>query len=256
MRADAASPGDWRDAAAYAPLLDADRSLFAWEWLRRDPSYRAAAHRALSQRPGGGCLPRPQQFGLVAFEPAQRAVPLARPLWRIDAHPYVLRAETATARREGDRLDLARLTPFATVVRSRSGEHLLLSDGLRVARVDGPAGAFTSRPTGLRYILDGLASAEPPLLTLRRFLALCRTGGFARSLHQREARARRWILMLRASDALAAGADQRSIAQELISASVTAPGWRSREPSIRSQAQRLVRAARQMERGGYRRLLR
>jgi hypothetical protein len=27
---------DWRDAAAYAPLLEADRSLFAWEWLRRD----------------------------------------------------------------------------------------------------------------------------------------------------------------------------------------------------------------------------
>ena len=38
---------DWRDAAAYEPLLEADRSLIAWEWLRRDRGYReAAAHLA------------------------------------------------------------------------------------------------------------------------------------------------------------------------------------------------------------------
>jgi hypothetical protein len=132
---------------------------------------------------------------------------------------------------------------------------LLLSDGFRAIRLDGPAATFTGGPDALRYMLDGLASAEAPLLTLRRFLALCRTGRFARSLHQQETRARRWVEILRTSDALASGADQRVIALELLSSSVAEPGWRSRESSVRSRAQRLVRAARQMAEGHYRLLL-
>ena len=62
--------------------------------------------------------------------------------------------------------------------------------------------------------------------------------------------------MLRASDALAAGATQREIAATLLSRSAAEPLWRSRESSIRSQAQRLVRAARNMGAGGYRCFLR
>jgi hypothetical protein len=256
MRTETASGRHWRDRAAYAPLLKADRSLFAWEWLRRDPLYRAAAHRARSAAPSSsGSGPRPGQFGLVAFEPPDLAVPDARPLWRLDVHPYVLRAEPIGARHCADMFDLAPLRGFARIHVDVEGEHLLLSDGLRAVRLDGPAAAFTGGRAALRYALEGLASAEPPLLALRRFLALCRTGGFARSLHRREAKARRWIEILRASDALASGADQRAIAQELLSSSVAEPGWRNRESSVRSRAQRLVRAARQMADGGYRRLL-
>jgi hypothetical protein len=36
------SRAEWHDAAAYAPLLEADHSLFAWEWLRRDPAWHSA----------------------------------------------------------------------------------------------------------------------------------------------------------------------------------------------------------------------
>ena len=32
---------DWRDAGAYAPVLDGGRPALAWELLRRDPAYRA-----------------------------------------------------------------------------------------------------------------------------------------------------------------------------------------------------------------------
>jgi hypothetical protein len=62
-------------------------------------------------------------------------------------------------------------------------------------------------------------------------------------------------MMIRAADALAAGAGQREIAEVLLSRSVGEPRWRGREPSIRSQAQRLVRSARLMAAGGYRSLL-
>jgi hypothetical protein len=63
------------------------------------------------------------------------------------------------------------------------------------------------------------------------------------------------VLMLRTWDALTAGADQREIAGELLSRTAVAPRWRSREPSVRSQAQRLVRLARLFSAGGYRVLL-
>jgi hypothetical protein len=62
--------------------------------------------------------------------------------------------------------------------------------------------------------------------------------------------------MLRAHDALVAGATQRDIAHVLFSRSAAEPRWRSRESSVRAQAQRLVRSARQLSRGAYRLLLR
>jgi hypothetical protein len=134
-------------------------------------------------------------------------------------------------------------------------EHLLLSDGIRTLRLDGQPGTSADGPVCLRYMLQGVARAERPLLTLRRLLALCRGGSFPRSLWRREPRARRWILMLRAWDTLTAGADQREIAQELLSPTAGVPRWRSRESSVRSQAQRLVRSARGFAAGGYRALL-
>jgi hypothetical protein len=241
---------DWTDAAAYAALLEADRSLFAWEWLRRDPLYRARSRRA-SAEPDGDAA----DFGLVTFEPAELRVPLARPLWRADACPYVVGVARARAGMPGDAFDVDRMGSIARLVSDGAGEHLLLCDGLRTIRLDAPSGVFTSGTGSLRYRLVGLQSAERPLLTVRRFLALCRRGTFSRSLHPPEVRARRWMLMLRAFDALAAGAGHREIAERLLSPAAAGPRWREREPSLRSRAQRLIRSARRFARGGYRSLL-
>jgi hypothetical protein len=240
----------------YAPLLDADRTLFAWEWLRRDPDYQAAASMALdSPSCAAADPPGPAAFGLVAFERPDLQVPLARPVWRSDADPSVLRASPEAAGSDEDCFDLKRVEGIARLLAENGAEQLLLSNGLQVIRLDGPPGTFTSGPVCLRYSLRGFASAELPLLSLRRLLALSRTGRFARSLHRREPRARRWILALRAWDALASGAGQRDIAKQLLGRSVAAPGWRAHDPSIRSQAQRLVRSARSMAAGRYRALL-
>lgn len=253
MQAESASGPDWRDAAAYAPLLDADRSLFAWEWLRRNPRYRDAAFKTLATASRDVRLGA-ADFGLVAFECPNRSVPNARPMWSAHVHPYVLAAEAGGRARPTDLFDPDRMAALRVVAGGL--EHLLLSDGLRMIRLDAPSGTFASGPVSLRYRLEGIAAAERPLLALRRFLAICRRGQFSRSLHRRELSARRWILMLRANDALTAGADQREIAQELLSRTATEPGWRSREPSVRSQAQRLVRSARALSGGEYRALLR
>jgi len=250
VQRDGASGTDWRDAASYAALSEADRSLFAWEWLRRSPRYAAAA-RGMD----GGGADAAAKFGLVRFEAPQLAVPHARPLWSAQVHPHVLRVERGPAGRPEDSFDLADFGAIATLFAGGGAEHLLLSDGLRTVRLDGAPGTFSHGPVCLAYRLHGAGAAERPLLTLRRFLSLCRSGRFSSSLHPREARARRWILVLRAADALAAGAGQREIASELLSRTAGEPQWRSREPSVRSQAQRLVASARSFARGGYRSLL-
>lgn len=250
---------DWREAAAYAPLLDADRSIFAWEWLRRHPGYRDAAAR-LGARTDGRAFERcgskaAEAWGLHAFEAPDRPAPLARPVWTAAVHPFVLPAGVEGSGAEEDMLDLERLGERAVRVNgSRSSEHLLVSDGLHTIRVD-VAGAFNKRAR-LRYRIGGIVSAERPLLTLRRLVAFAREGRFSRTLHPREAKASRWILLLRAFDALAAGADQRKIAEALLSAEAGEERWRSRAPSLRSRAQRLVRGARRMAAGGYWELLR
>jgi hypothetical protein len=243
---------DWRNAAAYAPLLDADRSVFAWEWLRRDPLYRKAAEGSAWRK----WSPEAEKWGLVAFEAPDLFAPAARPVWSAAAHPGVLSVLARGRAADGDSFELERVAALSTIIAvSGRSEHLLISDGRRAVRLDVLAGSVNEGPAELRYLLSGLAAAEKPLLTLRRFLALARTGRFARSLHPREPRARRWVLMLRTWDAVRTGADQRQIAAELLSRTAAEPRWRSLAPSLRLQAQRLVHAARRMAAGAWRELL-
>ncbi len=248
---------DWRDAAAYQSLFEADRSLIAWEWLRRDPLYRVAAiEEGRTNRAVRTFAVRAEEFGLVAFEPPDLAVPMARPLWDSSVHPFVLVAARGVRGSDADMFNLENFKHLARLLVLGSSEHLLFCDGSRTVRLDGPAGTFSRGPAKLVYSIHGVRSADASIVALRRFLALARTTSFARSLHHREARARRWVLMLRAADALAANANQREIAQVLFSRSAGQCQWRSRDPSLRSQAQRLVRAARRFAAGEYRILLR
>jgi hypothetical protein len=245
---------NWRDPQAYACLLDADRSLFAWEWLRRDPAYRAAARSARkSGCPAGKQAAEP--FGLVRFEDADASVPRARPLWRSEINPQVLVADFGGNCRAEDVLELDRFRHLAHLVSEKDMDHLLLTDGLRAIRLDAPLGAFESKEMPLRFHVGGVHLSEFSVLALRRLLALARCGRFARTLHRPEPRAPRWILQLRAHDALAAGADLRQVAEELLGRSTADTRWRTRDPSLRSQAQRMVRSARALANGGFRQLL-
>lgn len=257
MRSEDRQAADWRAAAAYAPLLAADRSILAWEWLRRDPGYFEAAARALGQGSGAPLDSRCDagKWGLHAFEPADLAAPAARPVWRSGVHPYVLEADALPTGDARNLFELARLAGISTIVGDGRQEHLLFSDGLRAIRIDLLSGSVRRGPVRLQYRIAGLAGAERPLLTLRRLLALWRTGRFSAQLHPVEARAARFVLMLRAHDALAAGATQREIAAELLSAEAGEPRWRVRAPTVRSRVQRLVRNARAMAAGGYLALL-
>jgi hypothetical protein len=235
----AIAPGDcdWRVARDYAWLIDAGRPVFAWEWLRRSLAYRSAWAR------GGDA----GDFGPVRLEDPALCGLQARPVWSRSAMPSVLRC--AVVPMGDDVFDLRRMADLATVVVGQGdvAEHLLLSDGLRVLRLDLVAGSFGAGPMGLRWTLDGVAALAPVLLALRQFVAVSKGGRFSVALHPREARAGRWILMLRVADALASGASQREIAGELFGEGVAGARWRVAAPSWRLRVQRLVAAARRCQ---------
>jgi hypothetical protein len=184
------------------------------------------------------------------------AAPFARPVWRREVHPRILAVVAECPALPADMFDLCRLRDLSTLVRDAEGrEHLLLSDGIRSIQLDVLEGTLACGAVQLHYQLRGVASLEGPLLSLRRLLALLRTGRFSRELHPPAKRAARLLLFLRAHDAIASGAGHRQIAAEFFSKAANEPRWRSRAPSVRSQVQRLVRGACMMADGGYRSLL-
>ncbi|KRA84098.1 DNA -binding domain-containing protein [Altererythrobacter sp. Root672] len=263
MRPGPPFPPDWRDPAGYAALLGAGADSFAWEWLRRDLAYRDAARAAGRPAPrgesGDGLRviagdPEAARWGLHAFENPDLPASAARPIWRSEVFPRTL---VVTAWKQGaaeDRFDIRRFATLAVLVRSEGGEHLLLGDGRTSLRLDIAAGSLLEGPVRLAYELGGLAGIEGPLATLSGLVRLCRSGRLGQPAVR--SRNRRRVLLLRAFDALEAGARQREIAQVLLSAEAARARWRTEVPSLRLQSQRLVGGARAMARGGYLSLLR
>jgi hypothetical protein len=250
---------DWRDAAAYAPLLKVERAGFAWEWLRRNAEYRTAANEAIAARLAP--WPRLEEnratlWGLHAFADPHLDAPAARPVWRAELHDLVLSADGEPCASGADAFVLEPLVDKATVIEGAGVQHLLLSNGCRSIRMDVIGVDLLSGPVRLHYRLSGMETVDGPLLALRRLLALVRGADFSRALHPAEVRAARLVSMLRAHDAVQAAASQREIAAVLLSAEAGEERWRVRAPSLRSQAQRLVRGAASMARDqGYLALL-
>jgi hypothetical protein len=242
------SPGpeipDWRNAEAYRGLSGIDPQLLAWEWLRRDPEYCLAA---LGNDASAG------EWGLQAFENPAHSVALARPVWSAQA-TFVLEARALPSKPDDDSFDLARFEALATLLGSPAGEHLLLFDGRRSLRLDIVEGTLMNGPVRLHYRLWGLRSTRRAMAAIQALASLARTGRLGKERGKRVVRPRD-LMLLRAFDALRAGASQRDLAGQLLGSGCLGPGWRIERASLRSQAQRLARDARRMANGGFRGLL-
>ena len=142
MRSNRGQTPDWRDAEAYAPLLEVGRPGFAWEWLRRNDAYReAAAHAFQAKASGSAGLTAAadegaDRWGLHAFEAPERDAIAARPVWRRESLSHVLEADAVDEGRDEDRFEIGRLRQFATLIKDGAAEHLLLSDGCHMLRID------------------------------------------------------------------------------------------------------------------------
>ncbi|MCC2977136.1 DUF2285 domain-containing protein [Sphingomonas sp. PL-96] len=185
--------------------------------------------------------------------------PEARILWHADLDPGALpvRVEPLPAANP-DAIDLDRLAPWLTVVAgAECQEHAVLTNGWQRIRIDVESGSLMAGgPVLLRYQLQGVATAEPRLLPLRRLMALCRSGRFASTLFPHDPRTGRWVECLRVADARAGGASYRDIALALFGDARVASEWHAGGRSLHSRVRRLAKAAGDLAAGGYRNLLR
>ena len=214
--------------------------------MRRRPTACGACERRRTPCDGGSTFPeRPDRSALDA-----------RIVWHADLDPFVLavRAEPL-AEPDSYAFALSRLAGLATLVIGPEGEHLALSDGLRRIRLDIVEGSLADAgPVRLHFLVAGVAGVEAQLITIQRLLALGRQGGLVAKLFPVEAGWRRRIEALRVADARAAGASYRDIAAVLYGERVVRSSGAS--DYLVSRVRRRVAEAADMQRGGWRDLLR
>ena len=234
---------DWRRGEAYEYLTAVERTMFAWEWLRRTTSYQRGWLRSRS----AGALEQAylaRRFHLVELVDPELGADSARPIWRGDWDPHVVLAR-ASAEDAGldDLLDIRRVCGMVAIgIDDEDVEHWRIGSAAASVRLDVRDGTLLGGPTLLHYDLAGLARLSPKLIGLH-FLARLNSLPEGTPRSPRASRAVRWIAELRVADALSAGATQQEIARALFGA-VVPRDWRAESDSYRYRVQRLVRAAR------------
>ncbi len=233
------TPGRARDRGTTA-CTAAD---YAWEFLRRNPDYRAEfADRARHRHDDGlGVDPR---WGLrFAADPMSKA-PEADVFWRPDVAPGIVLPLEADAR-AGAR-PWRPLQTIGDERRAEDGWHLRLRNGLQLLLRGG------ARPDGPLVVV--LAFDRDFGLRLRAAQSLNRTVGPPKT-RLTPARRRRLDQALRALDGAMEKDSYRQIARSLFGDAVV-----EREPwktaSVRDATIRLVRTGKGLMRGGYLQLLR
>ena len=234
---------DWTKEGHYLPLLEADTTAFAWEWLRRSSAYRVAFDAATSGRPA----PPPRHYGLERYEDPDLSVPNARPIWSTHVSLDVISARVSDPfAPRMERVDLRLLSSLVSVTIAEDEiEQLLLSDGHHFIRIDVIVGTLIGCPASLTYFLHGLSGLTGPIRALERLAALVSTGSFPKLPERSPERRHRWINELRVADALADGQDQQAIARHLFGDLIARERWRSDSASYRRRVQRLVTKARE-----------
>jgi hypothetical protein len=235
---------NWHSSESYAALHVADRTAFAWEWLRRSPAYRLAWRQSRSG--AGEQSPCSRDFGLERFENPDLATPYARPLWSASVDPMVITASVVDPLAAvADRIDLRLLSRLVSLaIDDEQVEHLLLSDGKQSLRIDIVEGTLIGCPSSLRYALEGIARLRGPLTALDRLMSVVESREFGHYTPQTGGRHARWILELQVADALAAGATHQEIARALFTNAVADRKWRTSSASYRQRVHRLVTRAR------------
>lgn len=255
-------PRGWPGEATYRYLDNAAPAEIAWEWLRRDPDYRALAphfddlqHGDLRIAHAASAAVRARLGCLNTPSPGKRW-PESPVLWSSSIDPTVLTVMAVPADAADDRaFDLRHWRTMATLVASPSGEHLLLWDARSSVRLDVISGSLSDGPVMLFHQLSRIEQLEPKLAALRRFHHLCRTGQFPAVTGSPTQQSRRQILALRTHDAIARGASIRDIGIMLHGDERVGAEWPGSGDALKSQARRLIALAREMAGGGYRRLL-
>ncbi len=257
-----ARANEWHPSAAYLYALTLDGPALAWEYLRRNPHYRAVYDRyARGSDDEAGHAAR---WGLRLLEDPARDARQAQPAWQPD--PDILPQLHPDAAAAPDMPD----APVFALWRM-PGRKQLAHDGQRLLltayRPESTLRAALSPALehGMAYAYGLAAGARlrerwrAATATMERFddyyggdAALPDAHAHAHGRPDRIALLH--MRSLQTLDGLAVGATQREIAQALFGAAVVAERWHDLG-ELRAQVRRLARRGRALMDGGYRRLL-
>lgn len=256
-----ARANDWHPAAAYLYALTLDGPALAWEYLRRNPRYRAVydLHARGSRDETGHAAP----WGLRLLEDPARDARQAQSAWLPDPdglpqlHPDGAAASDAPVfgvwrmpgrkqlAHDGHRLLLTAYRPEGTL---RAALSPALEHGMPYAHGLAAGARLGERwraATATMERLDGYYGRDA-----------ARPGIHAQAhSHQRPDRiALMHMRSLQTLDGMAVGATHREIAQALFGAAAVAERWHDLG-ELRAQVRRLARRGQALVDGGYRRLL-
>jgi len=280
MRAPDHDNAPWQATAAYLYLLRLDAASLAWEYLRRDPAYRACwrcygrqhwpqhGHQP-GQRPGGRALPgAAQPWGLAQLEDPGLDARRAHPVWddRMPALLHVYAAGDAAAGQAG--LDLWRLPGEKRLAALPDGGYALQvrdDDGAAPClRARLGAGVLDGQPALCAVPLDARLHAQAAQLAAhaahfapRRVAAAGQAHPAYRHVHPHTHPVTQASLhhlhALQALDGAQAGASQRRIAEALYGAERVRACWHA-DSALRAQVRHSLARGYALMRGGYRQL--
>ena len=236
--------GGWQSSAAYLYLLTLPDALLAWEYLRRNDAYR---HRWASPATDDTIA----FWGLAVPEDPTRDARDVQPVWDL-RHCSDVRL-TADDGDAALRFDLWHSGRRRTLL--HDGSRLLLSDASRRDSLR-PLVLDASLQVGspFAYVVpSGLSSAISVRLLQNAIDAV-----HARPVAIEPCRPSRAALVhmrsLQALDGVATGASHRAIAAVLFGEARVAERW-APDSELRAQLRHLIRRARVLRDGGYRRLV-
>jgi hypothetical protein len=238
---------DWRQAADYADLSRAGPELLAWEFLRRNPSYRKAAAAAADHAA--------LDWGLIAFADPEHAS-FRQVFWDRAVNPLVLQAYADPGRKKDpDACDLERLRPHMEILRPLIGPcHILLSDQHSCVQIELRGEVILEGWVRLRWQLLGVTALRPQLMALHRFAAFYRYGRFPKRHIPPVTRLQRLIQALRTYDAATEAVPLVQIANALFGPERVQSDWHGQSDYLRSRIKRLLHQSRRLVDDGYCRL--
>ncbi len=247
---------DQDDPASYQWMHNLPKLGWAWEFLRRDPQYRAeyCASRKSAER-SGPVVPTPEPWCLLRFADPDMDCRKADIFWRKEACPSVLPLSSAPLASEESwtGLPLDKMRCRVSMIEQGDIHHVLFAEEGRSLQleVQGPL----TRAVLLTPALLRRQAAPDRLIAMRRLNDVVTHGVLRPQLFPPERRGTRLVKVILALDGWLSGAHHREIAIKLFGAKRVANDWSNGGEHLRDQVRRAINTGRELMEGGYRKLL-
>ena len=230
------------------------RSYWGWEYLRRNPLYRAA-YEKFRMNPATA---EAAKWSLVRFEDPAFDGRVADVFWQRQAcrHVLPLAASTQYDSSEGHYFSLKNLHCRVAIEREADRCHILFAESGRALQVEISGDVDFENCVLFTPVLSPPKLRATRLLAVRRLSDLMMHRCLRPSLYPPERRSARLTRVLQALDGSLAGTSHRDIGIALFGEARIDRDWHHQHNYLRDHVRRAIAYGRNLMEGGYRRLLR